>query len=85
MPDGRVWNVPFAKTYAVIYDPVTDTLSSKYDAFFAGATKFIGAVLMPDGRVWHVPYTNTYAVIYDLGCSYAAAPARILSAYDNKF
>ncbi len=33
MPDGRVWNVPLNKTYAVIYDPVSDSHTSTSRAY----------------------------------------------------
>jgi hypothetical protein len=63
MEDGRVFCVPINATYASIYDPVSDSVSTV--AGFPGSNAYVGGVLMVDGRVFCVPQNATFASIYD--------------------
>jgi hypothetical protein len=83
LSDGRVFCVPSKATTARIYDPVSDTLTTP-SGTYPGSTAYFGGVLLPDGRVFCVPADATTAYIYGLP-DYALPPARVLSAYDNKY
>jgi hypothetical protein len=64
LKDGRVFLIPFSSTTAIIYDPVTNTISTPTPTF-PGNYAFRGAVLLPDGRVFLCPSNATKAYIYN--------------------
>jgi hypothetical protein len=77
-----VFCVPYNSTTARIYDPATDVLITP-SGTYPGSGVFYGGVLLPNGGVFCVPRYSTTARIYG-NKDYALAPARVLSAYDNK-
>lgn len=64
LKDGRVFLIPFNSTTAIIYNPVTNTISTPTPTF-PGNYAFRGAVLLPDGRVFLCPSNATKAYIYN--------------------
>ncbi len=60
LADGRVFMVPLFTNQALIYDPVSQVISTA-----AGYYSFIGGALMADGRVFLLPGQVYYAAVYD--------------------
>jgi hypothetical protein len=63
MRDGRVFCVPAEATYAIIYNPSTNSITAV--GSFPGNYAFSEGCLMKDGRVYLAPYNTTAARIYD--------------------
>ena len=71
-------------TTGIIYDPITDSLSTTSGTYPA-TDAFRGGVLLTDGRVFCVPATSTTARIYGSINTGKYDANIVLSAYCNKF